>query len=151
MANYEMRKQEAIKRLEYLNEKGLMYDVVAKFKKKESELYYSDRFMGYGSLFFFNDEGSFPTEWLDYVKEFEEEYNATVYHLTHEKFKTSFGDVMECLDMFYVSNNEDEWEYDWEDLRDGLVYANVVNLTNNIKEIGSIAFDVSGGGLIRIG
>lgn len=154
MANYEQRKQEAIRRLELLKNKGLMYDVVRKFKKKKSELYYSDRYGNWGTLFFFNQDGSFPMEWLGMVKQFEDTYNATVYHITHEKCVytnplSPYGDEMETLTMFYVSQNEDEWEYDYEDLKNGYAYANVVNLTYGGSEIGSIGYRVSGGGIVR--
>lgn len=54
------------------------------------------------------------------------------------------------LDLFYVSEYEEEWSLERDDLKDGysLVYA--INLDADwCSEYGSIGFGVCGGGLVR--
>lgn len=145
----EMRKREASNRLDILRAQGLMGCVTRKFNKKKSELYYSERCpMGkitMGALYYFNDMGGAKDEWLELVKQFEEKHNATVYHITHEI--TSFG---ELLDLFYVSDNQEEWIYDRADLRDFETLAYVINLdAPDCSEFGVINYRVYGGGVVR--
>ena len=88
--------------------------------------------------------------WLDenqkeYIKEFEQKYNAVVYHVIRNN--TEFGELLAYL---YVSNDEDEWGYDRNDLKDGYACAYVKNLDEEaFSEFGSIAIKPSFGGLIR--
>jgi len=88
--------------------------------------------------------------WLDesqqkIVNEFEKEYNAVVYHIIH-----SFTEFGELLSMLYVSDYEEEWENDNNDIRDGYALSYVKNLTDDFcSEFGSIGVKPSIGGLIR--
>ena len=76
---------------------------------------------------------------------FEEEYNAVVYHVIHSH--TNFG---ELLSLLYVSEHEEEWEYDREDLEEGIAVAYVENLTYwDCSEMGSIGIEPRNGGLAR--
>lgn len=141
-------KEEALNRMEYLRKQGLMYPVFRSFKKKDTELYRSDRtVLGktqygkavVGTLFYLNDEEK------EMVKNLEEEYGFMVYHITHEIFE--FG---ECYDLFIVSNCEDDWNYERELLGQGLTYAYVYNKTiPDYSEFGLIRYKVNGGGIIR--
>ena len=79
------------------------------------------------------------------IKQFEEEYNALVYFVIRSY--TEFG----TLDSFlYISDHEEEWKSDYEDIIDGYVYAYVYNYdVPEYSEIGSIAVRERFGGLIR--
>lgn len=146
----EEMKQEAIKRLGLMRAQGLMPCVFNKFKKKKSDLYFSEYNGLGGALFYLTDETSVymndkPVYLMPYVKRFEEEYDALVYHATVEK--TPFGI---CLDLFYVSSSKEEWNYDTYDIVDKRPYVYVYNLTiPEFSEFGSISYDVVGGGLVR--
>lgn len=137
------KKNEAIKRMKKL---GLMKEVIDAFKKGgENSLYYSERInkMMPAVLYWVDNEEMY----VKAVKEFEEKYDALVYHciLTHT---ADWGDL---LDMLYVSNNEEEWKYDNEGLNDGYVYVNSVNISEEMySEIGAITVRPIMGGLERI-
>ena len=88
--------------------------------------------------------------WIDeeqekLVKAFEEEYNALVYFVVRSY--TAFGK----LDAFlYVSDYEEEWEMDNEDINDGYVMSYVHNYDmTDCSEFGSIGVQERFGGLVR--
>ena len=144
--NREEMKNEAIKRLEIMKAQGLMNCVLRSFKKKDTELYMSENNGLCGALYYFNDLGGAKQEWIDLVNQFEEKYNCLVYHITHEY--TSFG---ELLDLFFVSDCKEDWGDDMYDLYNKQSYAYVYNLSvPEYSEFGTIAYRVSGGGLIRV-
>ena len=92
-----------------------------------------------GFLYWLNDEQK------EIVSEFEQEYYALVYHVIHNF--TEFG---ELLTFFYVSDDDEEWEYDRADLKEGYACAYVKNLTDDIcSEFGSVCFRPQFGGLVR--
>ena len=94
---------------------------------------------GYGALYWLDENQK------EYVKTFEEKYNSVVYHVIHNI--TEFGELLAFL---YVSNEEDEWGYDRDDLKDGYACAYVKNLDEEaFSEFGSIVIKPSFGGLIR--
>ena len=132
------RKQEAIKRLYMLN---LHPNVLRDFK--QGTLNRSDRGqfgpLTIGALFWLSDKEQ------EKVKEIEEEYGITVYHLTHERMV--FG---ELYDLLYVSSHKDEWERDRQDLKDGTPCVYVLNMDDPLSsEFGDIGIRSVGGGLIR--
>lgn len=137
------KKNEALKRMKNL---GLMKEVIDAFKKGgENSLYYSERInkMMPAVLYWVDNEEMY----VKAVKEFEEKYDALVYHciLTHT---TDFGDL---FDMLYVSKHESEWEYDNEGIKEGFVYVNSVNISEGMySEIGAIKVRPVMGGLERI-
>ena len=95
--------------------------------------------------------GDFPTSrsgkpLFDEVAEFEAKTGALVYFATHEF--TAFG---ELLDLFYVSpDEEDDWGEERRMLSEGLAYAKVCNLDDDMmSDFGMIGFDVSEGGIAR--
>ena len=144
----EKRKNEAVDRLKILVGQGLMKNVLTEFKNEDT-LYYSDRcsFGGdpFGCLYWFEEDNSVNPEWIKKVNDAIEKYNLLVYHITHEMIN---GEDM--LDLFYVSDNEEEWEYDRLDLGSKVTMAYVLNLANSdYSEFGYIGYNVSGGGLIR--
>lgn len=131
----EIKKAEAIKRMKAL---GIFPQTIQQFKR-ENLVSYSEPPMG-------------ANYWLDdeqkaIVKEFEQEHNALVYFATRSY--TKFGK----LDFFlFVSDYEEEWEMDNEDIKDGYALAYVYNYdVPDFSEIGSIMVKERFGGLVRVG
>ena len=130
----EIKKQEAINRMKAL---GIFSETIKQFKG--GQVSYSEPHLG-------------ANYWLDeeqekIVKEFEEEYNALVYFVIRSY--TEFGKLDALL---YVSDYEEEWEMDREDIQDGYAIAYVYNYDiPDFSEIGSIAVQGKFGGLVRIG
>ena len=128
------KKKEAIRRMEILD----IYSETIRQFEKEGLVSYSEPPLG--TNYWLTDEQ------MKAVREFEEEYHALVYF--GARVYTEFG----TLDAFlYVSDHEDEWKDDVEDLKDGYLYAYVYN--HNVpefSEIGSIRVQPRFGGLVRI-
>lgn len=88
--------------------------------------------------------------WLDedekkFVKDFEDENNAVVYHII--KTYTTIGCM---LSIFYVSDEESEWELDRENIKIGEQLCYVKNIDDdNCSEFGYIWFKKNCGGLMR--
>lgn len=81
------------------------------------------------------------------VRKFEEEHKGyKVYHMIHNIVLD-----MEVYNIFYVSTEENEWEMDKEDIKNGyaLVYCNNVSC-EWCSEFGTIQFKKNIGGLIRV-
>ena len=126
------QKQEALERMRMLKFHG---NIIKEFDKE-----------GIVNL---SENGGF-LYWLDsdqqaIVDEFEAEYNAVVYHVIHNF--TEFGELYTLL---YVSDEEEEWDYDRDDIKCGCVVAYVKNLTVDwCSEFGSVSVKPSLGGLVR--
>ena len=88
------QKQEAIERMKMLK----IYSQAIKEFEKENVINVSE----YGGILFWLDD-----EQQEMVKRFEEKYNAVVYHVIHNY--TEFGELYSLL---YVSQHENEWDYD---------------------------------------
>ncbi len=138
-------KAEAERRLEYLVKEGLHPDVLDSFRK--DVLYYSDCVIhDFPMLCYFTGENGVSQEWLDLVSRVEEEYDIRVYHISH--CYTAFG---ELLNLLYITSAKEEWEEDWEDLRQGYPFSYVINLDEPYcSEFGSIGIRIAHGGIIRI-
>ena len=130
-ATREQMKAEAVSRMRAF---GIINDAIQQFKRDDVVMV-SER----GILYWLDEKQK------QYVKKFEEEYNTLVYMVIHNRFE--FG---ECLSMVYVSSNMDTWEYDREDMKDGIVFAYVENLDDPLSsESGTIGVRNRFGGLIR--
>lgn len=129
------KKKEAIRRMEALD----IYSETIKQFEKEDLVSYSEPPLGTNYWL--------TTEQREIVNKFEKEYNALVYFAIRSY--TEFG----TLDSFlYVSDHEEEWEMDNEDLKDGYVIAYVYNYdAPDFSEFGGIAVQPRFGGLVRIG
>lgn len=130
----DIKKQEAIKRMYDLN---IFPQTIKQFK---------------GGMVSYSEPPLGANYWLDdeqkrIVKEFEEEYNALVYFVIRSY--TEFGKLDSFL---YVSDHEEEWEMDIEDIKDGYAVAYVYNYdAPEYSEFGSIAVTERFGGLVRVG
>ena len=132
----EIKKEEALKRMATL---GLMKECIRAFKSR-NEVWFTEIT---GGLYEFSSDAELTAK----VKEFEEEHNALVYHVTHTY--TSFGELYNFL---YVSDYKEEWEYDNADIPDGYVMAYVWNKTDDwCSELGTIVVTERFGGLVRVG
>lgn len=132
----ELQKAEAVKRMKMLK---LDKSVVKEFLQ-DGKIFYSERqnSLFKAVLYYVSDDEQLVRK----VKEFEEEYNALVYHvqLTH----TVYGKMYSFL---YVSKSKDEWDYDIDDLKNDCCYAFVWN--NEIEDIGLIGIKPAMGGIVR--
>lgn len=130
----EIKKQEAINRMKAL---GIFAETIKQFKG--GQVSYSEPPLG-------------ANYWLDeeqekIVKDFEEEHNALVYFAVR-----SYTELGKLDALLYVSDYEEEWEMDIEDIYDGYALAYVHNYDDPYcSEIGSIAVKGRFGGLVRIG
>ena len=90
--------------------------------------------------------------WLDdeqkkVVEEFEREHDALVYFVV-----SSFTEFGKLDALLYVSDYEEEWEMDNEDIKDGYPLSYVHNYDGPwCSEFGSIAVKGISGGLVRVG
>jgi hypothetical protein len=131
----ENKKAEAIKRMKALD----IYTEAIKQFKNEDIIMVSEPPLG--GLYWLNEEEK------KVVADFEAEYNALVYMVVRSN--TEFG-LLDSL--LYVSDEQEEWEMDWEDIPDRYLMAYVVNRDYpDYSEFGSIAVKSVGGGLVRIG
>lgn len=129
----ETKKQEAIKRMKALD----IYSETINQFKKDGLVSYSEPPIG--TNYWLTDKQK------EIVREFEEGYNALVYFVV--RAYTEFG----VLDAFlYVSDHEDEWVLDRNDIKDGYAYAYVYNHdVPEYSEIGLIGVSSVFGGLVR--
>ena len=134
----EIKKVEAIKRMKAL---GLFAPCIKAFKRDEVQLSEPT-----GGLYEFSSNAELTAK----VKEFENEYNALVYHVIHTPVKID-GDVMDMYNFLYVSDHPEEYEMDNNDIKDGYPLVYVWNKTiDYFSEFGSIAVQGRFGGLIRV-
>lgn len=135
----EKQKNEALKRMAMLN---LMPQVIKDFEKKD-KVYYSERQNAiFNAILYWLDN---EPNYVEIVKQFEEKHNCLVYHcqLTHMEF----GDLLSLL---YVSENEEEWEQDKKDLREGCAFSYVANIDCECyNDFGTIGIKPSQGGVLR--
>lgn len=127
--------REAVKRLERL---GIDAKIIKEFAKGEA---IPICFHGVDNVYFLERK---PT---DRVTQFEARHDALVYFVISTK--TSFGDLESYL---FVSDYEEEWEIDNDDLLDGYAMTWTENLTHpQCSEFGSIGFNkTKHGGLERV-
>lgn len=129
----EKQKEEAITRLKMFN---IYEDAIRQFKENNI-IMVSER--PYGALYELKEDQK------EIVKNFEEENNVFVYLLTHTY--TEFGELYE---IFYVSQHEEEWERDKEDIKEMYPFVYVYNADDEYSsEFGCIGVTPRFGGLIR--
>lgn len=131
----EMKKAEAIKRMKAL---GIIDGAISQFKNEDIVMVSEPPL---GGLYWLNDEEK------EMVRKFEEKNDALVYMVV--RAFTQFGKMDSLL---FISDYEDEWEMDNEDLKDGYVMTYTVNHDMpDCSEFGSIAIRSAGGGILRVG
>lgn len=129
----EIKKVEAIKRMRAM---GVFPDAIKQFKNADIVMVSEPPL---GGLYWLNDEEK------EMVHKFEQENNALVYLVVR-----SFTNIGKMDNLFYVSNYDDEWEMENEDLKDHYAFVYVVNHDMpDCSEFGSIAWKSIGGGVLR--
>ena len=139
-----LQMQQAIERLEILEKEYLLHENVLKEFKEDGTIYYSENLGGAfsGILYWLENKN----EYVEKVRKIEKERNIFVYHciLNH----TIDGDL---LTMLYISEYQDEWEYEKNDLKNGCIDVYVCNLSRDIdSEFGSVQITGVNGGLVRV-
>lgn len=130
----EIKKAEAIKRMKALD----LYNPYIKEFEKKNKIFLSEMT---GGVYEFDDDAALNAK----VRAFEEENNALVYHII--RTMTAFGELYNFL---YVSDHEEEWEMDNEDIKGGYALAYVWNKTDEwCSEFGSIGVQGRFGGIVR--
>lgn len=131
----EMKKQEAIKRMKALD---IIDDAINQFENDDIVMVSEPPL---GGLYWLNNEEK------GMVAQFEKENDALVYMVV--RAFTNFGRMDSLL---YVSDYDEEWEMDNEDIADGIVMTYTVNHDiPEFSEFGSIAVKKMYGGLLRRG
>lgn len=130
---------EAIRRLELINVDDEM--VIEPFK--EGTLRLSEYANAIFNAILYDVEQY--SDLVNFINNFEHKYNALVYHVQLTHFV--FGD---CYSLFYVSDYEEEWNMDRDDLKEGSTMAYVWNKSDELcSEFGYINFKPSIGGVMR--
>ena len=132
----EEKKTEAIKRMKAL---GLFGPCIKAFEKRD-EVQLSEPTGGlyefYGNI-----------QLNEIIKRVEQRFNCLIYHVVHSY--TNLGEMYSCM---MVSNYEEEWEWEMEDINDGIVFCWVENMDiPEYSEMGSITVKNRFGGLVRVG
>ena len=123
---------EAIKRMKALG----LYPAVIKEFEEDGRLNLAE----YNGILFHLDYDE-----KEMIKIWEQEENSLVYHVI--KTKTSFGLLYSLL---YVSDTEEEWEMENNDVKDLTPFVYVFNKTvPEYSEFGSITILPKNGGLVR--
>lgn len=136
----EIKKVEAINRMKEL---GLFAPCIKAFKSRD-EVQLSEQT---GGLYEFSADRELTAK----VQEFERKNNALVYHVIHTLMRLD-GEVMDMYNFLYVSDYQEEWEMDQNDIKEGYALVYVWNKTiDYFSEFGSIAVKEKFGGLVRIG
>lgn len=131
------QKEMAIKCMEALD---IYKPYIAKFKKDGTKTLFEN----FGGFYIDADE---EPELFKKIEEFEAEYSAIVYAVTHEF--TEFG---ELYDFLVMSKCEEEWAETVEDVKDGYAFAYVWNKTDDwCSEFGTVTVRSFGGGIKRVG
>lgn len=133
MTSLEKMKEEAIQRMRILK----LYSTVLQDFAAEGRINYSCSNCGF--LYWLDEDME------NRVGQFEEEHGYLVYHVIDNH--TSIGRM---LSYFYVTPNEEEWEQDRQDLKDGCPIVYVENVDDELlSEFGSIGIGLRNGGVVR--
>ena len=151
MATLEERKEEALKRLNILKANGMTFtQPIEAFKKGSVGIFENQGAMAravYYDLYLNKGDNDKYDKIIKYKEELEAKWDYTVYliQIAHTNFGT-------CVSMFYVSNSEEDWEWDRSDLKENYAYVDCYNMTyEECSEGGTIgfAYDKAYGGIYR--
>ena len=134
MTREEMKK-EAIERMKQLE---ILPTAIKEFDNEDKLNFSLD-----GILFWLDDEKK------QLVKEFEEQTGGLVYHVIWGTYLFD-GEKVTMTSLLYVSEHEEEWELEREDLKYNSPIAYVVNDEWNEKALGSIEVKPAFGGVLRV-
>ena len=140
----QLQKTEALNRLRILQMKyELLENVITEFEKEDT-LYYSEYVNKQcpAVLYWVSNK----EEYENAIKQFEEKHNALVYHVILTP--TTFGTILTLL---YVSEEQEVWQEDREQLQEGLPLAYCINLEDDsCSEFGGVQISGAMGGIVRL-
>ena len=132
----ENKKKEAIKRMKAL---GLISPCIEEFDRHDTVWLSEPN----GGLYEFSSNDKL----IETIERVEREFNSLVYHVIHSRLE--FGDMYSLL---LVSDYDEEWEMDNEDIAEGYAMVYCINLDcPDFSEFGTIAYQSVNGGIKRIG
>lgn len=139
-----LQKAEAIKRLKILQNTFELMETVTKEFEKENTLYYSEYVNKTCPAILYwvaNEE-----KYVNIIKEVEEQKNILIYHAILTP--TIYG---KHLSLLYVSQYQEEWQNDRNDLNEGLPIAYCINLADpEMAEFGGIQIAGAMGGIRQL-
>lgn len=134
---------EATNRIKILHQQGLYNEVVKQWKCGKA--CFSEMKIISGNMIGVNYTFDEAPQLDALKKQFEKKWNFVVYYGIH--FNTDYG---ECISLFYVSNFEDEWVDEINDLQNGHQIVCTINIDANKEEFGEVEFKMAQGGMILL-
>lgn len=149
----EQRREEALKRLNFLKQNGMTYAAPIRAFRDKGDIGIFENQGGFAKAVYYemrlnSGDGDRYDEMCKAVEEYEAEENATVYLILVNH--TPYGEVWSFL---HVSDYPDSWEDDMNDLKDGYVCVRAHNRENPLfSDTGDVGFAYSPayGGIYRI-
>lgn len=141
----QLQKIEAIERLKILQDKFELMETVTKEFEKEDTLYYSEYVNKQfpAILYWVSNKENYENA----IKQFEEKHNVLVYHV----ILTPTYDNGIVLTLLYVSETQEEWARDKEELKEGLPCAYVMNIEiEQDSAFGGVQIAGVMGGIVRL-
>ncbi len=141
----QLQKIEAIERLKILQDKFELMETVTKEFEKEDTLYYSEYVNKQfpAILYWVSNKENYENA----IKQFEEKHNVLVYHV----ILTPTYDNGIVLTLLYVSETQEEWARDKEELKEGLPCAYVMNIeSEQDSAFGGVQIAGVMGGIVRL-
>lgn len=152
MINIELKKEEAIKRLEILKTKGLKYLPAINCFKDGKDIGLFENQGGFMKSVYYQvklntGDNGFYDKLYSKIQKFEKLYNSLVYLIlvSHSPFET-------LCDFFFVSNCKTEWGDDRDDLWNGYAFVYSYNMDDDLcSEFRMIEFKADSicGGIYR--
>ena len=140
MCEIAKKQEQKAKAIEILKELDIYKPYIEGFEQEDRVCF----FEGFGGYWVDQEP-----EVLAKMKEVEEQFNCTVYAITHEY--TQFG---ECWSFLYISQYTEDWQYLCDKVQPHIYYvaSYVWNKDDEIcSEFGDIVVKSFGGGITRIG
>lgn len=139
----EKQKLESIARLEILQNEYLLHKNVLKEFTKEGTIYYSENLGGVmsGILYWLHNKSGY----VEVVEEVQQEHNIFVYHCLLKHME--LGDI---LIMLYVSEDEEDWKSERQELLEGYINVCAYNLGLGYYEFGQVEITGVNGGICTL-
>lgn len=139
-------KNEAIKRMKAME---ILPQVISRFESNGDVAIFENQGSIFKAVYYSlnTNLGQEDYNWLKaQIKAFEEENKAVVYMV--QKSYTGFG---ELYSLFYIDEDKERYEEDYNELMDGYAFVYVINKDyNECSEFGTIAIAKAMGGIYRL-
>lgn len=141
-------KKEGVKYLEYLTGYGLDSKALQDFKKYGMlycSIRYTEEFISVEKFLDTNKHlDEFDAHLIEYVQNIERDNDITPYHIVING-KSEYGTE---VDVFYIDNNIDYHEFQWEDLTNGIAQVYKIYLEDKLIYPDTTNFKVKFGGIL---